>query len=271
MRSNLKTKTITIQDKIIEKYLQILKEYFDMLGESKYIHELPNPVSNMYIGLNAIYRVFEYIFIHTKNLEKVEYYSKKTCYYYLEYMEQIYSSNLTQNLNQMDAILFVYKKTIFDLYNGESEDSYGTMTNIITLNNDTENIENIILKPMLKNISKTMNVLFYWGNKQLSFLDRKEISRQYLEEFIKLVENKPMVLVFLEAVQKHNIMAFPIYVNLLKELLEFYNKKRKTETLDDNQLRDWEFDRFYIHRDEFHEKICSGNMKNLIEWTMLCL
>jgi len=51
-------------------------------------------------------------------------------------MEQIYRSNLCQNLNHMDAVMFVYRKTIFDLYDGETEDSYNTMTNIITYNQD---------------------------------------------------------------------------------------------------------------------------------------
>lgn len=268
MRSNLKTPKITIQDKIIEKFLQILKEYLDMLGESKYIHDLPNPISNMYIGMNAIYRVFEYIFIHTKNIEKVEYYSKKTCYYYLEYMEQIYSSNLSQNLNQMDAVFFVYRKTIFNLYNGENEDSYGTITNIMTLNNETEKIESSILKPMLKNVSKTMNVLFYWENNQYSFLERKEICYQYLEKVMKLVEKQPIILLFLETVQKRIIIGFSEYINLLKQVIDFYEKKKKYAVLDDNQLQEWQLDRFYIHQDEFDEKIKLGNMKELVEWTM---
>jgi len=269
MRSNSKTQKITIQDRIIEKYLQILKEYFDMLCESKYIHDLPNPISNMYIGLNAIYRVFEYIFIHTKSLEKVEYYSKKACYYYLEYMEQIYSSNLSQDLNQKDALLFVYKKTIFDLYNGESEDSYGTMTNIMMMNGEIINVSDSVLKPMLSNMSKCMNILFYWENKQYSFLERKEICCHCLEKFMKLVEKTPTILFFLEAVQAYDMMAFQEYINLLKHVVDFYDNKKKHAILDDAQIFDWRVDRFYLRKDEFHEKIKLGNIKGLIDFALV--
>jgi len=263
MRSKTKTSKFTIQDRIIEKYLLIVKEFMDMLSESKCIHDLPNPTSNMFIGLNSIYRVFEYILIQTKNLEKVSYYSKKTCYYYLEYTEQIYLSNLSQNLNQMDAVLFVYKKTIFNLYNGDGEDSYGTIANIMTLSEDMVNIGDSILKPMLKNISKCMNVLLYWSNTSYSLTDRKEICLQYLEKFIYLTQDNNQVLIFLEAVQTYD-MAYTQYIYLLKSILEFYEKKRKPAAL----FTDWQFDRFFVNRDIFYEKIQAGNMKELVEYVM---
>jgi hypothetical protein len=265
MRSNQKTTKITIQDRIIEMYIQILKDYLVMLSESKYINEYPNTTSIMYIGMNAIHRVFEYILIQTKNIEKVSYYSKKACYYYLEYMEQIYSSNLSQNLNQKDALLFVYKKTIFDLFNGESEDSYGTITNIMTLNHENLNIDEPVLRKMMSNILKTMNGLMYWDNNIYSFSERQEICNIYLDKIIRIVDNR--MLSFLEAVQKQSL-SYLDYSNLLKNTLEFYDKKRKFLPLDDNQLCDWKLDRFYIHSDEFNEKIKSGNMKELVEYAL---
>jgi len=269
MRSNSKTPKITIRDRIIENYLQILKEYMEMLSDCKYIHDLPNPITNVYIGLNAIHRVFEYILIHTKNIEKVVYYSKKACYYYLEYMEQIYSSNLSQNLNQMDALLFVYKKTIFDLFNGESEDSYGTMTNIMTLTDEIINISDSILKPMLSSISKCINILFYWENTTYSLNDRKEICIQYLDKYLYMTNDKQLVLFFLEAVQTYDMMALPDYINLLKQIHDFYNNKKKHAILDDSQILDWRVDRFYTRKDEFHEKIKLGNMKDLVEFALV--
>jgi hypothetical protein len=269
MPTNQKTKKITIPDRIIEKYSQILKEYMDMLTDCKYIHDLPNPITNMYIGLNAIHRVFEYILIRTKNIEKVVYYSRKACYYYLEYMEQIYLTNLTLNLNQTDALLFVYKKTIFDLLNGENEDAYGTITNIMTMNDELINISDSILKPLLANISKCMNALFYWENNVYSLMERKEICTQHLDKYLYLILDKKMVLFFLEAVQLHSMIAFSDYMNLLKQILDFYDKKKKGAILDDAQIIDWRVDRFYIRKDEFHKKISDGNMKELVDFALV--
>jgi hypothetical protein len=269
MRSNQKTKKNTIPDRIIEKYVEIFKEYMDMLINCKYIHDLPNPITNVYIGLNAIHRVFDYILIRTKNLEKVIYYSRKACYYYLEYMEQIYLTNLSQNLNQTDALLFVYKKTIFDLFNGENEDAYGTITNIMTLNDEVINISDSVIKPLLTNISKCMNALFYWENNVYSLIERKDICIHYLYKYLYLIQDKQIVLYLLEAVQSHKLIVFSDYMNLLNQILEFYDKKKKHVILDDAQIIDWRVDRFYIRKDEFHKKINMGNMKELVAFALI--
>jgi hypothetical protein len=269
MRYSSKNKKITIQDKIVEKFTQIIKEYIDMLAESKNIHDSLNPVSNMYIGMNAIFRVFEYIFLKTKNLEKVSYYSKRTYYYYLEYIEQIYSSNLYQNLNKMDAVLFVYKKTIFDLFNGENEDSYGTITNIMTMNDEIINIDDVDIKKTLKNISNCINVLFYWENSHFSFQERKEISNKFLELYLKHTYDKSKIIPFLEIIQKRSTLNFQEYMNLLKEIIEYYEKKKKYILFDEDMIREWQLDRFYTHREEFEKKIEGANYKDLVEWIML--
>jgi len=164
--------------------------------------------------MNTIHRVFEYILIKTKNIEKVCYYSKKTYYYYLEYMEQIYSSNLHQNLNQMDAMLFVYKKTIFDLYDGENEDTFGTMTNIIASNGEIMNIDDDNIQNMLKKISKIMNTLFYWENTEFTFYERKELCN-YLDFFMKKCFSVPQIVQFLEILQKKITMKYPEYLLLV--------------------------------------------------------
>jgi hypothetical protein len=244
----------------------------------------------MYIGMNAIHRVFEYILMKTKNIEKVCYYSKKTFYYYLEYMEQVYSSNLHQNLNQMDAILFVYKKTIFDLYNGESQDVFGTMTNIITSSGEIIIIDDDVLQNILKRLSKIMNVYFYWENTHITFHDKKELCNQWLDVFIKKCFINNQIIVFMEIIQKRTSLKHSEYVILLKEILELNEKKRKAicdtdlnqrrikmgHNLEDAKrdvpfqmfdgLNDWCLNKFYIQKYEFEEFINDNNMKGLVKW-----
>jgi hypothetical protein len=260
MRLNTKTPII---DKITDTYVNILKEFIGLINETKHCDNPNNSIITMYIGMNTIHRVFEFILIKTKNIEKVCYYSKKTYYYYLEYMEQIHSSNLQQNLNQMDAILFVYKKTIFDLYDGENEDTFGTMTNIIASNGEIMNIDDDILQNMLKNISKIMNTLFYWENTEFTFYERKELCNYFSLFMIKCFSVKQIV-PFLEILQKKITMKYPEYILLLKELIELNEKKRKSYC--DIDIKDWSLNKFYIQKNDFEDKINENNIKGLVKW-----
>jgi hypothetical protein len=261
MRLNSKTSII---DKITDTYVSILKEFIALISESKHCDNPNNLIITMYIGMNTIHRVFEFILIKTKNIEKVCYYSKKTYYYYLEYMEQIHSSNLQQNLNQMDAMLFVYKKTIFDLYDGENEDTFGTMTNIIASNGEIVNIDDDNIKKMLKKISKIMNTLFYWENTELTFYERKELCN-YLDFFMKKCFSVPQIVQFLEILQKKITMKYPEYLLLLKELFDLNEKKMK-KTCD---IDDWTLNKFYIQKNDFEDKINENNIKGLVKWCFI--
>ena len=69
-------------------------------------------------GLETLIHVFSVIFYYTKNLELTFYHTQKACYFYVEFIEQISDDNVTfLQLSSRDAILFVYKKTIFDINN----------------------------------------------------------------------------------------------------------------------------------------------------------
>lgn len=261
MRLNTKSPII---DKIIETYVSILKEFIGLIDDSKHCDNPNNSIITMYIGMNAIHRVFEFILLKTKNIEKVCYYSKKTFYYYLEYMEQIHSSNLQQNLNQMDAILFVYKKTIFDLYDGENEDTFGTMTNIIASNGEIMNIDDETLQNMLKTISKIMNILFYWENNQITFYERKELCN-YLDFFMKKCFSVPHIINFLEILQKKTTIKQSEYILLLKELIELNEKKIKKIC----DINEWTLNKFYIQKNEFEDIIHEKNIKRLVKWVFI--
>jgi hypothetical protein len=251
--------------KIIDTYVMIFKEYISMINESKHCCNSNNLITTMFIGMNAIHRVFEYILIKTKNIEKVCYYSKKAFYYYLEYMEQVYSSNLHQNLNQMDAILFVYKKTIFDLYNGDNDDTFCTMTNIITSNGEIMIIDDTNLQIILKKISICMNTFFYWENMEIniSFYDRKELCSHYLDIFIKKCFCNKQIIPFLEIMQKKILMKYQDYLLLLKELFELNERKKNCS---DIEINEWTLNKFYFLKYDFEKKINEKNIKNLVKW-----
>ena len=69
------------------------------------------------IGIKTIMHVMYNIFINTKNIEITTYYGKMSIAYYFEFINQLCSNNANNfiNLTLQDAIIFVYKKTIFNL------------------------------------------------------------------------------------------------------------------------------------------------------------
>jgi len=256
----------TPKAKIIEIYGKVITDYFSQLCESEIIKELNYPHDTICIGINIIHRVFEIVLIKTKNLKKTYYYSQKAYYYYLEYIDQIYRANLSQNLNNVDIILFVYKKTIFDIYDGEDDDSSQTLSNIMTLNNDVLQFDEKEWRENLLKIMKAINILFHWDNAKINFHQRQSLSNKYLLQFIHNINKATPILKFIEIIQEKTDMSFVVYENLLSELLkkiESSNAKNDTLTNDSALLK------FYIEESTFREKFETGNMKDFVKWLYL--
>jgi hypothetical protein len=103
---------------ILNKFVEVIIEYMRFISEklakkhkrdNKFIFER---------GLNTLIHIFSILFYYTKNLELSFYHTQKAYYFYIEYIEQISDDNITfLQLSSRDAILFVYKKTIFELNN----------------------------------------------------------------------------------------------------------------------------------------------------------
>lgn len=103
---------------ILNKFVEVIIEYMHFISEklakkhkryNKFIFER---------GLKTLIHIFSIIFYFTKNLELSFYHTQKAYYFYIEYIEQISDDNITfLQLTSRDAILFVYKKTIFELNN----------------------------------------------------------------------------------------------------------------------------------------------------------
>ena len=68
-------------------------------------------------GLITITNVFNIILFYSKNLDMAYYHSQKAYYFYVEFIGQISEEHNTfLQLSSRDAILFIYKKTIFDIH-----------------------------------------------------------------------------------------------------------------------------------------------------------
>lgn len=103
---------------ILTKFVEVIIEYMRFISEKIMMKNKPYYRFIFERGLETLIHVFSVIFYYTKNLELTFYHTQKAYYFYIEFIEQISDDNVTfLQLSSRDAILFVYKKTIFDLNN----------------------------------------------------------------------------------------------------------------------------------------------------------
>ena len=107
----------TSQD-ILTKISVIIIEYMRLISEKINIKNKQHYIFIFERGIETLIHIFSMIYYYTKNLDLTFYHSQKAYYFYIEFIEQISDDNITfLKLSSKDAVMFVYKKTIFDLNN----------------------------------------------------------------------------------------------------------------------------------------------------------
>ena len=102
---------------ILEKYTSLIIDYIKLIFENKIKTKDTSYFRFIIIrGLNTMTHVFQTIFYFTKNIELSYYYTQKSFYLYIEFVTQINNDeNTFLQLNTKDAIMYVYKKTVFEI------------------------------------------------------------------------------------------------------------------------------------------------------------
>jgi len=111
-------------NEINDKYIALICEYFRYIIENI---KMKNAFHFKFIllrGLETITHVFNIILLYSKNLEMSYYHSQKAFYYYVEFIGQINEEkNVFLQLSSKDAVMCVYKKTIFEISNEYKKNS----------------------------------------------------------------------------------------------------------------------------------------------------
>jgi len=107
---------------IFINYTHIICEFFDLIEKNKF---KSNKGFHLYViskGIETIQHIFTFLLLYTCNIELVYFHTHKAYYYYIEFMEQISKDDhYFIRFSVKDAILFVYKKTIYEIDNGLRE------------------------------------------------------------------------------------------------------------------------------------------------------
>jgi|LakMenEpi03Aug12_release.lakeMendotaPanAssembly.Ray.scaffolds.fasta_scaffold469557_2 hypothetical protein len=103
---------------ILIKYNELITEYLNYFVENNKIKN-PNYLKFIVIrGIETVTHVFHTILHYTKNLEITYLHCQKAYYFYIEFICQISEDqNVFLQLSSKDAIMYVYKKTIYEINN----------------------------------------------------------------------------------------------------------------------------------------------------------
>jgi hypothetical protein len=115
-------------DNILNKYHLLVVDYIKFIVENLTIKKNEQYYKYIIIrGLETIHHVFTHVLQYSKNIDMAYYHGQKAYFFFVEFITQISSdSHSFLHLTTKDAILFVYKKTIYDL---QPSFSKGTRSN----------------------------------------------------------------------------------------------------------------------------------------------
>tara|TARA_B100000795_G_C22799135_1_gene440881 strand:- start:62 stop:805 length:744 start_codon:yes stop_codon:yes gene_type:complete len=190
-------------------------EYFEPLLSTKNIKKYNIVIK----GIRSVNHIFLFLFLYTKNLSLTLYHCKKAFLYYIEFINQIgEEGNSYLQLNSTDAIIFIYKKSIFDINNGYKLEFTQTESDELFLKKikDFTDIFEQIYNYMIKNTFEDKEDIINYNDKLIKLLKNlialEKKSGDVFEKMIDFVD----ILIFK---QKNNEDFF----NILKKTMK--NKK----------------------------------------------
>ena len=229
------SRTMTSQKALIDKYILVLLEYIHLIDTSEIIRGLDNSTTVFRIGIHAIAHIYKLTYYITKNVETAGCYTQKGIYCYLEYIEQMNRTNSLHNLNNMDAVLFVYDKTLAEIYTPTGKRSntsheQNMFTNIVSLNHPETREPN--WKVILENISNITQTVLWIDNNELTCLERLNIAHEYLPKYMNIYAELPDshtldIIKYISLIQDKLRFTTPEYVDFLDVFYKTYKKLSK--------------------------------------------
>jgi hypothetical protein len=103
---------------IFTKYISLIEGFLRECSENVSIHNIGYYKYVLKKGVETLSHIFNILLLYTNNLELTFGHSQQAYHYYIEFIGQIGDDNHGfLQLNSNDAIMFVYKKTLFDINN----------------------------------------------------------------------------------------------------------------------------------------------------------
>lgn len=181
-------------------YSNIVVKFLKYISETIIVNDTKYYIYIIFKGIEIISHVYKVLLLYSKNIDLTCYQTQKAFYYYVEFISQINNENNSYlNLNIKDVLLFVYRKTIFNI-NDEFKSKYNINNSQIEilnlLNNKIECFENIIYL-LIEN--------YFINNNVLNLIECYNVTLIILEYYLYLDiiidKNYDIYLFFIELLQ----------------------------------------------------------------------
>jgi hypothetical protein len=204
--ANYNSKINNTVTEILNKFVSLILSYMRFISEKMRMSNKAHFIFIFERGLETLIHVFSVIFYYTKNLEIAYHHAQQSYYFYIEFIEQISDDTITYlQLTSKDAIMFVYKKTIFNLNNDYKKNIQEPLLeekNVLTTVDSYINIYKNIIHHMIFhksfNLETKNEYIIQCGNSIESIseiLNKNKIKNPFLEYinlFIKMLEDKKL-------------------------------------------------------------------------------
>jgi len=246
------------RQELIRRYSMIVYDYLAIMNSSDTMKIMDSAKYTVQLGLNAITHIYKIAFCMTKNVATSADHCHKGIYCFIEYIEQTFKLGYINGhggnggvggppqFDLMDAIMFIYDKTISELRNessGNLDERTGSsaFTNILSVSqsHQAHGADFDQCKSALEHFGNVASTLLWFSHPTMSLTDQMEIVDVHLMDFLGYSLNKTLsrsstlnkdLFLFLETVQETvDGMEKKEYMDFLMALKKQIKKQEKKE------------------------------------------
>jgi hypothetical protein len=252
----------TTRRELIHKYESIVYDYLAIMNSSETVKTMECAKFVIQLGLSAITHIYKIAFFITKNVSTSADHCQKGIYCFIEYVEQTYklgyinsSSGNGPAFDFIDAVTFIYDKTISDLRSAdgleEHSGSSSAVTNILSVSqsHQAHGTDLCQCKSDLEQFVRVAKTLAWFNHPSINLTEQMYIVDSHLIDFIEYAVNHPCVfghsfghefghslnndvLLFIETVQdKISNMEIKDYMDFLSSIKKQIKKQEKKGVL----------------------------------------
>jgi hypothetical protein len=191
-----------VRNYIIDKYVVLIYEYLHIMSTSEILNNLEQFPSILQIGISSITHIYKIAFLLSRNVATSACHCQKGMYCYLEYIEQMHKANMLHTLDNVDAVAFIYEKTISEIYGVSGSTPFSNIISISEMNRAQEN-DMIRCTKALDLLAKLIHVVLWLDNPIIHCNDRMEMVETRLHLICTLFVEYSLdpLLVWIESIQ----------------------------------------------------------------------
>ena len=189
------------RQELIRRYSMIVYDYLAIMNSSDTIKIMESAKYTIQLGLNAITHIYKLAFCMTKNVATSGDHCQKGIYCFIEYIEQTYKLGYINGqgvqgggqpqFDLMDAIMFIYDKTISELRNENSDNldersGSSAFTNILSVSqsHQAHGVDFAQCKSALEHFGNVASTLLWFNHPTMNLTDQMEIVDVHLMDFL---------------------------------------------------------------------------------------